>query len=232
MSMKTLAAALSVMTAGLFASFAVGGQSQTIEQPKFSIEIKSGDAGPRFALTNLSRRTLAACFLQISSSSEDAKPSGMDWDALFLGQQPLEPGASVSLNLGHRVGGPIPDKVEVAAGIWEDGDTFGREDLVNLILANRAMRESEYDQAVSFLQQGLNQNWTADQYLAALDGKPETVLSHMIRSNLESSKKLNASPQVLQPAIQWLLENFTQKHEILQQARLLHQAVTSVPQPN
>jgi hypothetical protein len=225
-SVKILAAALSLVTVGLFASFAAGGQSQTVEQSKLSIEIQSGDRGPRFTLTNLSAKTLTACFLQISSSSENEKSSGMDWDAPLLGQQPLEPGASISLSLPHRPGGPVPDKVEVAAAVWADGETEGREDLVKLILANRVMRESEYDQAVSLLQQGLEQNWDADQYLAASSGRTETELNNMIRSNLEANQNLNAKPQVLRQVIQNLLKYCTQKREILRQAKP-HQGVTT-----
>lgn len=195
--MKTLAAALCLVTAGLFASFAAGGQSQIVEQSKLSIGIQSGDRGPRFTLTNHSAKALTACFLQISSSSEKEKSSGMDWDAPLLGQQPLEPGASVSLNLPRRPDGPTPDKVEVGAAVWADGETEGREDLVKLIVANRVMKESEYDQAVSLLQQGLELNWDADQYLAVSSGRTETELNHMIRSNLEANQNLNVKPQIL-----------------------------------
>ncbi len=225
--MNVRAATLSILGAGLFACMPADGQSQTVRQPKFSFEIQAaGDQGPTFTLTNLSAKTLTACFLEISSSSENGKPSGLEWDALWLGQPLLEPGASISQNLPHRVGGPLPDKLEIAAGVWEDGETFGRDDLVKLILANRAMRESEYDQAVSLLQQGLDGNWTADQYLAALNSKPETGSTRMIRSNLDANKNSNANPQVLQHVIQRLLEYFSQKRGILRQAKP-HQSLTS-----
>jgi hypothetical protein len=220
MSMKILAAALSVLSIGLLATFASSGQPQTTDQPRFQYDIQaSTDRGPRITFTNLSSKALTACYLEISSSSRNRKLSGINWDAVVQGKRPLEPGASISLGLPYVAGGPLPDKVEVAAGVWADGDSFGRAELVRILLGNRALREAEYDQAASLLQQGMDQNWTRDQYLAGLSGNADTAPIYAIRSTLEANQHLNEKPRNLQSAMQILLDSFNRRREQLRQAK-------------
>ena len=160
---------------GLLAASAGHGQSPVATSPNFHVEIQPvGDRGPGFRVTNLSGKTVTACFIEISSSSDNRDRSKIDWDAIVQGMKSLEPGASISIPLPHVVGGPLPDKVEVVAGIWADGETFGSAELVRAILVNRGMRESDCAQPSAFLQQGLDANWTRDQYLAALRDKPSS----------------------------------------------------------
>ena len=130
--------ALKLAIVGVLVSSATYGQSQTVEQAKFQVEIQAAaDGGPKFTLANLSGKTLTACTFQFSVSSESRAQSKMDWDPLVQGRGdpgrsrsgPLEPGASLTMNLPHKVGGPLPDRVEVIAGIWEDGETFGQADI-------------------------------------------------------------------------------------------------------
>lgn len=98
---------------------------------------------------------------------------------------PLEPGASLTLFLPHEVGGALPDRVEVVAGIWDDGETFGLAVWVKALIDNRASLRSAYEQAVSLLQRGLDENWPRGQYLAALNSKPNSLPFYAIRSTLE-----------------------------------------------
>ena len=90
--------ALQVLTTSLLFSSAARGQSQTAEQPKFWIEIQApSDGGPKFTVTNLSRKTLTAGAFQFSVSSE-AKPQGaMSWDPL------CKAGASLGANVRVRL---------------------------------------------------------------------------------------------------------------------------------
>jgi hypothetical protein len=87
--------------------------------------------------------------------------------ALLQDELPIEPGGRITQHLSHAVGGPLPDKIEVVAGVWADGETFGQPDWVKVILKNREIQASAYEQATSMLQRGLDQNWTRDQYLQA-----------------------------------------------------------------
>ena len=107
--------------------------AQIADGPKFRVEILASDASPQFSVTNLSGRTLTACTIEFAVSTE-ARPQGkMNWDPLVQGrgpkgeaQGPLVPGQSVTLFMPHKVGAPLPDKVEVIAGIWADGQMSAR----------------------------------------------------------------------------------------------------------
>jgi hypothetical protein len=170
-------------------------------------------------VTNLSGKTVTACFIEISSSSDNRDRSKIDWDAIVQGMKSLEPGGSISIPLPHVVGGPLPDKVEVVAGIWADGETFGSAELVRRILVNRGMRESDYDQAVTFLQQGLDANWTRDQYLAALKDMPNSGAFQMFKANLEKNEDLIDKPELLRRIVQRLMGAFEQDRDLLRQAK-------------
>ena len=192
-----------------------GGQS---ENPNFRIEIQAGaQGGPKFTVTNLSDKSVSACVLEISIASQGKGQSKIVWDAPLLGERPLDPGASISENLVHQVGAPLPDKVEVIAGIWSDGEPFGQPDWVKNILATRVDEASKLQQATSFLQRGLDQNWTRKQYLNGLSSMSDAGTG--IRSTLEADRDLGNQPAALQQVIRTLLENLDQKLELLQQAK-------------
>ena len=127
--MNILAAALNALSASILLSLVVHGQPQAAERPNFQIEIQPPSPvwpDPRFAVTNLTGRTVTACVLELSSSSESKGQSVTVWDAVVLDQSPIVPGATISQYLVHAVGSPRPDHVEVIAGIWDDGETFGQ----------------------------------------------------------------------------------------------------------
>ncbi len=219
--MNILAAALSVLNASILLSLAVQGQPQTAERPKFQIEIQppSQVAGPRFTVTNLTSRTVTACVLELSSSSESKGQSVTVWDAVVLDQSPIVPGATISQYLVHAVGSPRPDHVEVIAGIWDDGETFGQAEWVSNILKGRTLLASQYEQAASLLQQGLDQNWTRDEFLKAVSDKPSSGPMYEIRSTLATSLRSSERPLLMWGAMKRMLERFTQKAEQLRQAK-------------
>jgi hypothetical protein len=80
----------------------------------------------------------------------------MVWDALVQGNHPIEPGRTILRPFFPNDGSSLPDKVEVIAGIWADGESFGQPEWLSNILKTRAMRASEYDDATAILQKG----WT------------------------------------------------------------------------
>jgi hypothetical protein len=219
-STKIFAVALSLLNAGILASSPFHGQPQTVEQPRFQIEIDAtGEGGPRYTVTNLTAKTVTACVLRLSSTSESKEQLKTVWDSLLQNELPIEPGAHINQHLSHVVGGPLPDKIEVVAGVWADGETFGQPDWVKVILKNREMQASAYEQATSMLQQGLNQNWTRDQYMQALSEMPNSVPIHAIRSTLVANQQFAEKPQLLRHAMQIMLESFKQKHEQLRNAK-------------
>jgi hypothetical protein len=227
-SMKILGAALSVLNAGILVSSAVPRQSQTVEQPRFQVEIQPmGEGAPRYKVTNLTGKTVTACVLRLSSSSERKEQLNTDWDALLQDEPPMESGASISQYLSHVVGRPLPDKIEVVAGVWADGETFGQPDWVKVILKNREMQASAYEQAAIMLQQGLDQNWTRDQYLQALGDKPNSGPIYAIRSTLVANQQFAEKPKLLRHAMQMMLESFTQKYEKIRKVKPTASVATS-----
>jgi len=110
--------------------------------------------------------------------------------------------------------------VEAIAGVWADGETFGQPVWVNNILKTRALRASEYEQAAATLQQGLDQNWTSNQYLQAFSDKPDSGPVYTVRTALAATDQQNAQkPQVLNHVMQKLLEAFRQKSDQLRKAK-------------
>jgi hypothetical protein len=228
MKPKILTLVLGILSFAPPAAWAVHGQSRTAKEPKFQIEVDpSIDGGPKFTVTNLSAKTLAACIIQFSISSEGRAQSKMDWDpAIQAGgdarrnsPKPLEPGASMTLNLPYKVGDPYPDKVEVIAGVWADGETFGVAEWVKAIIDNRASLISAYEQAISLLQQGLDEKWTRGQYAEAVNSKSNLLPFSAIRSTLKAGRSSDDDAQSLRLAMQDLLAYFTQNLDSLQRAK-------------
>lgn len=79
---------------------------------------------------------------------------------------PIPRGLSFVTGVPHLVGESVPDPV-LAAAIWEDGSTYGPEDLLARISSNRSALADSYDRAIAMLQTGLDKNWTAAEYSAA-----------------------------------------------------------------
>src|ERR1700722_11146108 len=228
-SMTLLAVTFRVLSVGLLVSSAVYGQSQATEQSRIQVEIQAAaDKGPRFTVMNLSDKTLIACHIQFSLSSQSRPQAAMDWDPIAegrgidprLGPVQLKPGQSMTLNLPHIDGAPLPDKVEVIAGVWADGETFGETDWVNKLLSHRASLVSAYEQAISLLQQGLDQGWTRDRYLAELSEKPSVLPFITLRSNLQASQNSDADPTSLLHQMRGLLSRFRQHLDLLRQVKL------------
>jgi hypothetical protein len=208
-----------VLNAGMWLSPASDMQSPTIEQPRFQIEIQpAGDRGPRYTVTNLTGKTVTACVIELSSSSRATEKWKTIWDALLQDQLPIEPGASISQYLLHEEGGPLPDKVDVLAGVWTDGETFGQSFWVKNIVETRALRASEYELTATILRQGLEQDWSRDRYLQAIGDEPDSKPIYAIRSTLLVNQQFTAK-RPLRRAMQMLLESFVRKSSQLRNAK-------------
>ena len=151
----------------------------------------------------------------------------MDWDPVVQGSpvkkaetQPLAPGASMTMYLPHTVGKSLPDKVEVVAGIWADGETFGEAKWVKTMLDNRASLASAYEDAIGLLQKGLDEKWTRDQYLEALNSRPRlTGPMSAISSNLRGNRNFDGKPELLRRVLQNLQAYFEQRLDLIRKAK-------------
>jgi hypothetical protein len=185
-------------------------------QERFQITLLDG---AKFSLKNLNNKSLTACVLQLSSSSE-TKPQGKtQWDSLVQNVPPIAPGESMAQFLGHAVGGPIPDKVEVLAGVWEDGETFGEPAWVKRILGARQLQANAYGLAITLLRQGAEQNWTLEQYKQALSDKPNSLPFVSLKSTLGANEGFSQRPSSLRHVMQIMLDSFTRRYEEFQRSK-------------
>ena len=178
------------------------------EPPEFRVEILRGEKGPTYTITNLSGRPVGALVMEVSSSSQPARKVKKVWDSILEGHRPIEPGAGLSRPVYELAFSPSPDRIKVIAAVWADGETFGAPASVNLILNNRALRASEYEDAAGILQRGLSQNWTRDQYEQAFRDKPDTGAVYSVRTALSATLKTAQTPQAFNQTMQFLLSSF------------------------
>jgi hypothetical protein len=226
--MKILALVICVLSVGasLF-SLPVHGQEVAVTLPSFEINIQTkGERGPKYTVTNLTGKTVTACVFRLSSSLESNGQSRTVWDALVQNVPPIEPNASISQFLTHRVGGPLPDTVEVVAGVWVDGETFGDPEWVNAILKGRESLAAAYDQAIALLREGMDQKWTREQYLQALNGKPNSAPFYGIRATLAANTNLDERPQLSNQLMQRMLDSFAERSDQLKKAKPTPSSVT------
>jgi hypothetical protein len=104
------------------------------------------------------------------------------------GDPPIEPGRTILRPLTLIIGSSVPNKVEVIAGVWPDGESFGQHVWANNILKNRTLRASEYEDAAAISQQGLDQNWTPNQYQQAFSNKPDSGPVYTVRTALTATQ--------------------------------------------
>ena len=175
-------------------------------RPEFRVEILRGERGPTYTITNLSGKPVGALVLEVSSSSQPARKATRAWDSILDGHRPIEPGAGLSRPVYELAFSPSPDRIKVIAAVWVDGETFGAPASVNLILSNRALRASEYEDAASILQRGLSQNWTRDQYEQAFRDKPDNGPVYSVRTALSATAA--QTPQAFTQTMQSVLSNF------------------------
>jgi hypothetical protein len=221
-SMKMLATAFCVLGGGVLFSTAAQGTSTTPERPKFKIEIRAtGEKGqgPSFAVTNLNAKTVTACVFEQSYPSQSARKTTTVWDALGQGDTPIEPGQTVLRPLNPVIGNALPDKVEVIAGVWADGESFGPPKWASNIFNYRALRASEDEDAAAILQRGLDQNWNRDQYQQAFSDKPDSGPVYIVRTALTATQQTGQTPQEFSHTMQFLLKSFKQ------QADKLHKSI-------
>jgi len=205
--MRRLAAAFCALNVAILSPCALHPQRRS-ERPQFRAEILRGEKGPTYTLTNLSGKPVEALVFEISSSSQPARKAKKVWDSILEGNRPLEPGAGLSRPVFELAFSPLPDRIKVIAAVWTDGATFGDPASVNLVLNNRALRASEYEDAAGILQRGLSQNWTREQYEQAFRDKPDSGAVYTVRTALSATLQTAKTPEEFNKIMQILLTNF------------------------
>jgi hypothetical protein len=196
--------------------------------PTFTIEIGADSHGnPQFTVTNLNSKTLGACVFRLGFSRPAGARGEMVWDSLLGESQwpngephlPIRPNESETLNLSHVNGLPLPDKIDVLAGIWSDGETFGDKTVLNEIYGSRDSELAAYELGISVLREALDKDWTADQLLAALNDKPSNFVVSAIRAAFGSAIAPKESPGSVKLKMHLFIADFTQKADLLRSAK-------------
>ena len=202
----------------------------------FRIQIQTGqDGSPTFTITNLFNDTLTAFVIRFSLSSNPTWHSQLNWDTAVQdlpanragAEHPIQAGASKTMYLVKAVGELRPDKIDIVAAIWGDGETFGDEKWLRVLLKYRASLAAGYEEAIDVLQKGQDANWTRDEYLDAVshetanrksadvDGGPMSA----IRDTMRGSSIFDATPLLLRHAVQRLQADFEQRLDLLRRTK-------------
>jgi hypothetical protein len=200
---------------------------QVAEEPRFDIQIQTAEKRSTYTATNLAGKAVTACVVRFSFSPTNKEQGTTIWDSVLTDEPPIEPSGHMSGNLSHVVGSPYPDKVKVIAGVWADGETFGQSDWVKHILSAREMLASAYERAASLLRRGLDENWTRDQYLQALNETPNSIAVYTLRSNLTANQQMAEDPKRLRHLMISMLDTFTGKYQRIRRAKPAASAATN-----
>ena len=208
------------------------------EKPPVQFEIIAGksESGARIIITNQEQSPLTAYVVQTLPTTTDERAQTMVYDALTRTTllAPIPRGLSHTTGIPRREDGPVPDATLVAA-VWEDGSTYGPDNVLQRISSSRMAFAGYLDRAVAILQNGLVKNWTKQEYVAAAQalqsesrqtaaGKSAEELSFSVGSDIllrtiTSSMELAASDS--RPATrtaQVLLDHFAKERDALRQA--------------
>ena len=185
---------------------------------------------------------LTAYAVQTEPKSVGDHPQTLIYDALTrIGGllAPVPRGLSQKIGIPHVVGGPVPD-VKLVAAVWEDGSTFGPDELLSRIANSRKVLADSYDLAIAALQTGLERNWSAQEYLAAAQKlRPpvppqeatveeamaaserltaQVMPSHTITVNMQHTAEHDRSPARVAKVVQTLLKQFEESRDALRKA--------------
>jgi hypothetical protein len=214
------------------------------EKPPVQFEFaEDAEHRPLIIITNLHQFLLTAYVVQTEPRSADDHRQTLIYDALPRTGglvAPIPRGLSHKIGIPHIVGDePAPDAKLVAA-VWEDGSTFGPDELLSRIANSRKALADSFDLAIVALQTGLEKNWSVQEYLAAAQKlKPpmppqmataeeamaasekftaQVVPSRTITVNMQHAVELNRSPAQVAKLAQNLLKQFEESRESLRQA--------------
>jgi|HubBroStandDraft_6_1064221.scaffolds.fasta_scaffold302463_2 hypothetical protein len=206
------------------------------EKPPVQFEIvQTQDHEPRMVITNLHQFPLTAFIVRTDPTAANSITNTLLFDALARTGliAPIPRGLSFVTGVPHVVGEAVPDPV-LAAAVWEDGSTFGPDDLLARISSGRSALADSYDRAIAMLQTGLDKNWTAAEYSVAAQQlklqrdaaqsvapRPATenfLPIHTIATNMDHIIQENRPAKRATQIARALLTRFTQDRDALRAA--------------
>jgi len=207
------------------------------ERPPVQLEIlHTADQQPRMVVTNHHQYSLTAFVVRTDPTAANTITNTLMFDGLtHIGLlAPIPRGLSFVAGVPHLVGQSPPDPV-LAAAVWEDGSTYGPDELLARIPKARSALADSYDRAIAMLQTGVDKNWTAAEYSAAAQqmrlqrdttretAVPEASLAettpiHTITINMERMARQERSAKIVASMARSLVARFTEDRDALRQA--------------
>jgi hypothetical protein len=205
------------------------------EKPPVQFEIlQTADFQPRMVVTNLHQYSLTAFIVRTDPTAPDSVTNTLVFDALTHRGvlAPIPRGLSLVVGLPHPVGLSVPDPV-LGAAVWEDGSTYGPDELLARMPRARTALADSYDRAIAMLQTGLDKNWTAAEFSAAArqlrpptdrarPAIPESIVADgtplfNITVNMDRMARDNRPARIVDSVARSLLTHFTQERDALRQ---------------
>jgi hypothetical protein len=206
------------------------------ERPPVQLQVlQTAEHEPRMIITNLHQSPLTAFIVRTDPTSASSITNTLVFDALTrMGLlAPIPRGLSFVTGVPHIVGQSAPDPV-LAAAVWEDGSTFGPDELLARMPKARSALADSYDRAIAMLETGLDQNWTASEYRAAAKqlrlptdpakpALPESTVADgaplfNITLNMDRMAGDNRPARIVASLVRSLLSRFMQERDALRQA--------------
>jgi hypothetical protein len=217
------------------------------EKPPVQFEtLETAAHQPRMVITNLHAHALTAFVVRTDPTAPDSITNTLVFDALtHTGLlAPIPRGLSLVMGVPHPVGQSAPDPV-LGAAVWEDGSTYGPDELLARMPRARTALADSYDRAIAMLQTGLDKSWTAAEYSAAarrlrlpIDPArpviPESSVADgaplfNITVNMDRMARDNRPAGIVNSVARSLLTHFTQERDALRQ--VLSESTPAPDQP-
>jgi len=206
--------------------WAIAAHPQSTGDPRLDVRMGSSGNGYTFTITNLGGIAVTAYVAKAFFPQNKREQVLRTWDSVLADEAPIEPNGHVSGGIGVSENDPYPDRVEVVAGIWSDGETFGKEVYLKQLLDAREKRASEFESVAKLIQRGLDENWSVDQYLHALDVMPSSLAVYSLSSTLKAGSKSD-DPKRLHHTVLHMLDMFTGSYERIRRAKPAISATTN-----
>jgi hypothetical protein len=207
------------------------------ERPPVQFEIlHTADQQPRMVITNHHQYPLTAFIVRTDPTAANSITNTLVFDALLrMGLlAPIPTGLSFVAGVPHPEGQSVPDPV-LAAAVWEDGSTYGPDELLTRIPKARSALADSYDRTIALLETGVDKNWSPAEYSAAAQqlrlhsvatpetGVPEASVAqttpiYTITINMERMARQQRSAKMVALVVRSLLTLFTKNRDALHQA--------------
>ena len=147
--------------------------SEDFTKPPFHVDVeRDGKSGTRLILTNEYRLPLTA-FVEEITPVPDGQEGGVEHGFYLVDglepsgdlMSPIPLGLSTIRGVSHNAG-RADAQLGVAAVVWEDGLTYGPDNLVQRIVARRRLSSEYHQHAIDLLETGLKEGWDANRYVS------------------------------------------------------------------